>query len=226
MVNENIVIIDDDSNICELLNIYVSSEGYKTATFQSGAKALEHMTDNDPSLVLLDVSMPEMDGFEVLERIRETSDIPVIMLTARDWLEDKVLGFELGANDYIIKPFEPLEVLARIKARLREYSQQRGEILHINNVSLDINYNVMTVDNILIPLKRKEIQLLHYMLKNKNHILTREELLEHVWNYEANYGTRTVDMHVKRLRQQLIGANAEISIHTIWGAGYKLVDKR
>ncbi len=226
MVSDSIMIIDDDINICELLDIYITSEGYHTTAFQSGAEALKHLRHNHPMLVLLDIMMPEMDGFEVLERIRAISDIPVIMLTARDWPEDMVLGFELGASDYIVKPFEPLEVLARIRARLRERSRQRSETIHINNVSLDIIRNEVMVDNKLLILKRKEIQLLSYMLDHMNIILSREELLERVWNYDDFDVTRTVDMHIKRLRDKLSGANAEICIATIRGAGYKLVSKQ
>ncbi len=176
-------------------------------------------------MVLLDVMMPDMDGFDVLERIREFSNIPIIMITARDWLDDKILGFSLGADDYIVKPFEPLEVIARIKARLRSSSWHRDEVITIGNISLDINRNEVKADNKFIELKRKEIQLLQFMLNHHGIVLTREDLFERVWNNDFSIGMRTVDMHIKRLRKKLTDAGAGVSIHTIWGAGYKLVEK-
>ncbi len=173
-------------------------------------------------MVLLDVMMPEMDGFEVLRRIREGSNVPVIMLTARDLVEDKLLGFGLGADDYIVKPFEPVEVLARIKARLRESSPARDDVLRIKNVSLNIKRYEVKINDELLVLKPKEIKLLQFMLNHPNIVLTRDELLERVWDYTFGGGTRTVDMHIKRLREKLISAGAEISINTVWGVGYKL----
>ena len=222
MKGKGIMIVDDDPNICRLLEIYISSEGYLPMVFQSGALALEHMASNEPSLVLLDVMMPGMDGFEVLRRIREGSNVPVIMLTARDLVEDKLLGFGLGADDYIVKPFEPVEVLARIKARLREGSTARDDVLRIKNVSLDIKRYEVKINDELLVLKPKEIKLLQFMLNHPNIVLTRDELLARVWDYTFGGGTRTVDMHIKRLREKLISAGAEISINTVWGVGYKL----
>ncbi len=226
MSGKRIMIVDDDPNICRLLEIYISSEGYSPEAFQSGALALEHMAGTEPSLVLLDVMMPEMDGFEVLRHIREASNVPVIMLTARDLVEDKLLGFGLGADDYIVKPFEPVEVLARIKARLREGSPQRDEVLRVNNVTLDIKRYEVKINNEPLILKPKEIKLLQFMLNNPNIVLTRDELLERVWDYSFGGGTRTVDMHIKRLREKLISVGAEISINTVWGVGYKLETKQ
>lgn len=222
MDDKSIMIVDDDLNICRLLEIYISSEGYEVASFQNGAKALEHLAKNVISLVLLDVMMPEMDGFEVLKRIRESSNVPVIMLTARDLVEDKLLGFGLGADDYIVKPFEPVEVIARIKARLRDGSQQRDKVLRVKNVVLDINSYEVTVNSKPLTLKPKEIKLLQCLLSNPNIVLTRDEMLEKVWDYTFGGGTRTVDMHIKRLREKLISAGAEVSINTVWGVGYKL----
>ena len=219
---KSILIVDDDLNICRLLEIYISSEGFETKTFQSGPKALEYMAAQEPNLVLLDVMMPEMDGFEVLRHIRETSNIPVIMLTARDLVEDKLLGFGLGADDYIVKPFDPVEVIARIKARLREGSARRDQVLRVKNVSLDIKSYEVKINGEILVLKPKEIKLLQFMLNNPNIVLTRDELLERVWDYSFGGGTRTVDMHIKRLREKLITAGAEVSINTVWGVGYKL----
>ncbi len=184
------------------------------------------MEEYNPSLILLDVMMPEMDGFEVLERIREFSDIPVIMLTSRDWLDDKILAFDLGADDCIVKPFNPLEVIARIKARLRKRSMYLAEMLKLNNISLDMARNQVVIRNNVLNLKRKEIQLLQFMLHQLNIVLTREELLKRIWHSEFSSGTRTVDIHVKRLRDTLMSVGAEVSINTVWGAGYKLVVKQ
>ncbi len=226
MISDEIMIVDDDPDICRLLEIYVSNEGYDTITFQRGSRAIDHIENGNPSLVLLDVMMPEMDGFEVLERIREFSNIPVIMITARDWLDDKILGFALGADDYIIKPFSPLEVLARIRARLRKSSWRRGEAVAINNISLDTSRNEIKVDDKLLELKRKELQLLRFMLNHHDIVLTREDLFERVWNDSYSTGKRTVDMHIKRLREKLACAGAGVCINTVWGAGYKLVEKQ
>ncbi len=226
MIRDEIMIVDDDPGICRLLEIYVSNEGYDTITFQQGSRALDHVENGNPSLVLLDIVMPEMDGFEVLERIRAFSNIPVILITARDLLDDKILGFALGADDYIVKPFAPLEVLARIRARLRKHSRYRGAAVTINNISLDISRNEVKVDNKPVELKRKEIQLLQFMLNHHDIVLTREDLFERVWHDSYSTGKRTVDMHIKRLREKLTDAGAGVSIHTVWGAGYKLVEKQ
>lgn len=226
MISDKIMIVDDDPSICRALQTYVYREGYDIIAFRKGAEALEHMTARNPSLILLDATLPEMDGFEVLERIREFSEIPVIMLTARDWLDDKILAFELGANDCIVKPFEPLEVIARIKARLRKRSMYRGELMKLNDFSLDMARNQVKIRNNVLNLKHKEIQLLQFMLDQLNIVITREELLKRIWNTDSSSGTRTVDMHIKRLRDTLMSAGAEVSINTVWGAGYKLVVKQ
>ena len=218
MIGDKIMIVDDDPNICRVLQIHISGEGYETITFHKGAEALGHMEEYNPCLVILDVTMPEMDGFEVLERIREFSEIPVIMLTARDWLDDKILGFELGASDCIVKPFEPLEVLARIRARLRKSALYRGENGKLSNISLDIARNEIKVRDKTLTLKRKEIQLLQFMLNRINIVLTREEIFKRIWKSDYSSGTRTVDMHIRRLREKLIAAGADVSIDTIWGA--------
>ncbi len=226
MINNEIMIVDNDPSVCKALRISISREGYDTIAFHTGAEALGHMEEYNPSLVLLDVMMPKMDGFEVLERIREFSSIPVIMLTSRDWLDDKILAFDLGADDCIVKPLNPLEVNARIKARLRKRSMYQGELMKLRDFSLDMARNQVKIRNNVLKLKRKEIQLLQYMLNQLNNVLTREELLMRIWNTDSSSGTRTVDMHIKRLRDTLMSADAEVSIDTVWGAGYKLVVKQ
>ena len=225
MINNEIMIVDNDPSVCKVLQISLSKEGYDTIAFHTGEEALGHVEEYNPSLVLLDVMMPKMDGFEVLERIREFSSIPVIMLTSRDWLDDKILAFDLGADDCIVKPLNPLEVIARIKARLRKRSMHYGELMKLRDFSLDMARNQVKIRNNVLKLKRKEIQLLQYMLNQLNNVLTREELLMRIWNTDSSSGTRTVDMHIKRLRDTLMSADAEVSIDTVWGAGYKLVVK-
>ena len=227
MKTQTILVVDDDDSICELLELYLSNEGYKLLFCHDGSSALKVLKDNEADLVLLDVMMPVINGWEVCKMIKLKSAIPVIMLTARDMLEDKIQGFDSGADDYIVKPFQPKEVIARIRARLRSaapVSEQPVEegILKAGSLTVDMNkYEVRKYGN-LIELKPKEVQLLYFLLNNKNMVFSREHLLEKVWNYSFSGDTRTVDVHIKSLRKKLEDSAATWKIKTVWGVGYKL----
>jgi DNA-binding response OmpR family regulator len=225
----NVLIVDDDKNICQLLELYLAGEGYTLTFAHDGSLALDILKTNVIDLIILDIMLPTINGWEVCKMIRKKSDVPVIMLTARDMVEDKVQGFELGADDYIVKPFEPREVVARVKARLRSNYEKTGQwdhheksLLKAGNVEVDIDRYEVKINKQKIDLKPKEIQLLYFMLRNKNMVFSREQLLEKVWDYAFEGDTRTVDVHVNRLREKMEGTSTSCSIRTIWGVGYKL----
>ncbi len=222
---KTILVVDDDKNICELLNLYLANAGFSLLFAHDGSSALNMQKAHQIDLILLDVMLPVINGWEVCKIIRRTSSIPIIMLTARDLLEDKIQGFDIGADDYIVKPFEPKEVIARIKARLKENKsepvKQEG-ILKTANIVVDINKYEVYLGDRLIDLKPKEVQLLYFLLNNKNIVFSREQLLDKVWNYDFMVDTRTVDVHIKRLREKLGDNGPSWSLKTIRGVGYKL----
>ena len=179
-------------------------------------------------LVLLDVMLPDMGGFDLCRAIKERQDIPVVMITARDMLNDKIRGFNSGADDYIVKPFEPAEVIARVNARLRKPKQEKepgADTLSIGSVTVDLNAYDVRKRGVPVDLKPKEVQLLHFLLRNKNIVLSRDTLLQKVWNYEFAGDTRTVDVHINTLRQKLLDENEPWDIKTVWGVGYKLEER-
>jgi len=228
----NILVVDDDKNICQLLELYLTDAGYTLTFAHDGSQALDLLKKTQIDLVILDIMLPMINGWEVCKMIRQISSVPVIMLTARDLVADKIQGFELGADDYIVKPFEPREVVARVKARLKsagpcEKSPKQSwphpdQTLRTGNVEVDIDRYEVRLAGRKVDLKPKEIQLLYYLLRNKNLVLTREQLLEKVWDYSFEGDTRTVDVHINRLREKLEGTAASCRIRTIWGVGYKL----
>ncbi|MDR3543959.1 MAG: response regulator transcription factor [Desulfosporosinus sp.] len=225
MQNKTILVVDDDKNICELLKLYLTDAGFSLLFCHDGSSALNMLNEHKIDLILLDIMLPVINGWEVCKVIRRTNSLPIIMLTARDMLEDKIQGFEIGADDYIVKPFEPKEVIARIKARFKEnkvYPDSREGILEAVDILVDINkYEVWQGDK-LIDLKPKEVQLLYFLLYNKNIVFSRDQLLDKVWNYDFMVDTRTVDVHIKRLREKLGDHGASWSIKTLRGVGYKL----
>lgn len=225
MENKTLLVVDDDKNICELLDLYLSNAGFSLLFSHDGSSALNVLKNNKIDLVLLDIMLPVINGWEVCKIIRRTSSIPIIMLTARDMLEDKIQGFELGADDYIIKPFEPKEVIARINARLKEKKTEpvkKEGVLEAVDLTVDINkYEVWQGDK-LLDLKPKEVQLLYFLLNNKNIVFSRDQLLDKVWNYDVMVDTRTVDVHINRLREKLGDYKTSWNIKTIRGVGYKL----
>ncbi|MBC2580892.1 response regulator transcription factor [Clostridium sp. DJ247] len=217
-----VLIVDDDVNICEVIKMYVESAGYDTRVCHNGKAAEEEFLEYKPDLVLLDIMLPHIDGIDVLKWIRKEYETPVIMLTAKGETFDKVLGLELGADDYIVKPFEPKELLARIKAVLRRYNidSENREILKFEQLTVDINSYTVVYKGEEIKMPPKEFELLYYLANNKNRVFTREQLLCEVWGYDYPGDSRTVDVHVKRLREKLQGG-PNWQIETVWGVGYK-----
>lgn len=217
-----VLIVDDDKNICEVIKMYLENYGYTTKVCNDGKSAEDTFTSYNPDLVLLDIMLPKIDGIDVLKCIRKDSMVPVIMLTAKGETFDKVLGLELGADDYMVKPFEPKELIARIKAVLRRFRPDESgkEVLNFDELSIDMNsYNVI-YKNQEIKMPPKEFELLYYLASNKNRVFTREQLLCEVWGYDYPGDSRTVDVHVKRLREKLQGGS-NWQIETVWGVGYK-----
>lgn len=219
-----IMVVDDDSNICELLRLYLEKEGYEAVIEENGAQALEHFDREQPDLILLDVMMPQLDGWQVCRELRKKSDVPIIMLTAKGEVFDKVLGLELGADDYIVKPFETKEVMARIKAVLRrsgadgqkKYRELRYDKLTINMETFEMRVNGKPVDT-----PPKEMELIYHLASNPNRVFTRDQLLDEVWGFEYYGDSRTVDVHIKRLREKLDGVSPQWTLKTVWGVGYK-----
>ena len=221
MANEKILVVDDDKNICELLRLYLVKEGYNVTMVHDGSAALTEFDKLHPDLVLLDVMMPVMDGWEVCRKIRAKDNTPIIMLTAKGETYDKVLGLELGADDYIVKPFDAKEVTARIKAVLRRSSAKEEEnkgVYDFDNLHLDMNRYELKVKGKVVEAPPKELELLACLAGHPN---TRDQLLDEVWGFEYYGDSRTIDVHVKRLREKLEGASEQWSLKTVWGVGYK-----
>ncbi|MEE1155767.1 MAG: response regulator transcription factor [Acutalibacteraceae bacterium] len=223
-----ILIVDDDTNICELLRLYIEKEGFETAIAYNGVQALKLFEQEKPELVMLDIMLPELDGWQVCREIRKTSQTPIIMLTAKGEVFDKVLGLELGADDYVVKPFEAKEVIARIHAVLRRTSS--GETNNIKEVKWDklsinlTNYE-LRVNDVQIDTPPKEMELLYHLASNPNRVFTRDQLLDEVWGFDYYGDSRTVDVHVKRLREKIDGVSPLWELKTVWGVGYKFEAK-
>ena len=219
---QKILIVDDDMHIAELVSLYVEKEGFETKEVHDGREAIQMVSAFQPDLILLDLMLPGMDGYQVCAEIRKTSRVPVIMLTAKGETFDKVLGLELGADDYIVKPFDPKELVARVKAVLRRYEpqQEEGDILRFPNLEINISNYSVTYHGRGLEFPPKEFELLFYLAKHPNRVFTREQLLDQIWGYEYIGDTRTVDVHIKRLREK-INDHAGWRIATIWGIGYK-----
>jgi DNA-binding response OmpR family regulator len=217
-----VLIVDDDENICEVIKMYLENSGYDTRVCHNGKEAQEAYAQYKPDLVLLDIMIPNIDGIDVLKWIRKQSETPVIMLTAKGETFDKVLGLELGADDYIVKPFEPKEMVARVKAVLRRYSvdNENKEVLKFNDLVIDINSYSVIYKGEEVKMPPKEFELLYFLANNKNRVFTREQLLCEVWGYDYPGDSRTVDVHVKRLREKLHGGT-NWELETVWGVGYK-----
>lgn len=219
----NILVIDDDVNICELIRLYIEKEGYSAIVAYDGLKGLEAFRKNAPSLVLLDLMLPGMDGLQVCREIRKSSNIPIIMLTAKGETFDKVLGLELGADDYIVKPFDTKELVARIKAVLRRIENKttdNEEVIYPNLVINKTNYT-LKLSGITLELPPKELELIYFLASNPNKVFTREQLLEQVWGYDFYGDSRTVDVHIKRIREKIDIEDSSWRLKTVWGVGYK-----
>ena len=224
MTAEKILVVDDDVNICELLRLYLEKDGYSVIIVNDGMEAISAFQDSKPDLVLLDIMLPKLDGWQVCREIRKTSDTPIIMLTAKGETSDKVLGLELGADDYVVKPFDAKEVVARVKAVLRRtggnptetVKEVRYDKLVINLTNYELRVNGEQIDT-----PPKELELIYHLASNPNRVFTRDQLLDEVWGFDYYGDSRTVDVHVKRLREKLEGVSDKWMLKTVWGVGYK-----
>ncbi len=224
MTTEKILVVDDDVNICELLRLYLEKDGYSVIIVNDGMEAISAFQDSKPDLVLLDIMLPKLDGWQVCREIRKTSDTPIIMLTAKGETFDKVLGLELGADDYVVKPFDAKEVVARVKAVLRRsgsnptdtVKEVRYDKLVINLTNYELRVNGEQIDT-----PPKELELIYHLASNPNRVFTRDQLLDEVWGFDYYGDSRTVDVHVKRLREKLEGVSDKWTLKTVWGVGYK-----
>lgn len=223
MSGATILVVDDEANIVELARMYLEKEGFQVEVARDGEQALEMVGGRPPALMILDLMLPKMDGWEVCRRVRGTSDLPILMLTARDDDVDKIVGLELGADDYLTKPFNPRELVARVKAILRRSapkSRAAGPV-HLGDLVIDPAGRQVWVKDTPAKLRAKEFDLLLTLVEHKNIVLSREQLLDLVWGFDFLGQTRTVDMHIAHLRDKL--AESALSIETVWGVGYKLV---
>ena len=225
MAAEKILVVDDDNNICELLRLYLEKEGYEVTIAHNGADAVKLFQEISPNLMLLDIMLPVLDGWQVCREVRKFSDKPIIMLTAKGETFDKVLGLELGADDYVVKPFDTKEIVARIKAVLRRVGQnnQASDIKEVSYDKLVVNMTryELKVDGKVVDTPPKELELLFHLASNPNRVYTRDQLLDEVWGFEYYGDSRTIDVHVKRLREKLEGVSDKWSLKTVWGVGYK-----
>lgn len=223
---DKILVADDDLNICELLRLYLEKEGFEVVMAHDGEEAVARFESEKPSLILLDIMMPKLDGWQVCRQIRQKSDCPIIMLTAKGETFDKVLGLELGADDYVVKPFDTKEIVARIKAVLRRSGPAGAAANEVKEVGYDkLTVNMtryeLKVDGKVVDAPPKELELLFHLASNPNRVFTRDQLLDEVWGFEYYGDSRTVDVHIKRLREKLEGVSDQWSLKTVWGVGYK-----
>lgn len=225
---QKILIVDDDENIAELISLYLTKECFETSIVYDGESALDEVAAFEPDLVLLDLMLPGIDGYQVCREIRRDKNIPIIMLSAKGETFDKVLGLELGADDYMIKPFDSKELVARVKAVLRRYQKAKPEEktatlpqkVEYPNLAINLNNYSVVYYGQTVEMPPKELELLYFLASSPNQVFTREQLLDHIWGYEYIGDTRTVDVHIKRLREK-IKDNDAWSISTVWGIGYK-----
>ena len=224
VTKQKILIVDDDNNIAELISLYLTKECFETKIVNDGELALKEFQTFRPNLILLDLMLPGIDGYQVCREIRHTSDVPIIMLSAKGETFDKVLGLELGADDYMEKPFDSKELVARVKAVLRRSSAKEEEnkgVYDFDNLHLDMNRYELKVKGKVVEAPPKELELLNCLASHPNRVYTRDQLLDEVWGFEYYGDSRTIDVHVKRLREKLAGASDKWELKTVWGVGYK-----
>lgn len=222
----NVLLVDDDAHIRELISIFLSGEGYTVIEAENGEKALTLLENNQIQIAVVDVMMPEVDGYEFTKELKRFYDIPVLMVTAKGESQDKLKGFDLGVDDYVVKPFDPLEIVARVKALLRRFQLLVDKNLHVGNLSINqIKYEIAVNENsIMLPLK--EFELLFKLASQAGRIYTRNDLIEQIWGRDYEGDERTVDVHIKRVRERLREINATVEIVTVRGLGYKLEEIR
>lgn len=224
MSSGKILVVDDDLNICELLRLYIEKEGFNVVTANDGMEALKLFEKENPELIMLDIMLPGLDGWQVCREVRKTSQCPIIMLTAKGEVFDKVLGLELGADDYVVKPFEAKEVVARIRAVLRRTGKtDDNQVKEVkwDRLSINLTNYELKVDGVQIDTPPKEMELLYHLASNPNRVFTRDQLLDEVWGFDYYGDSRTVDVHVKRLREKIDGVSNKWELKTVWGVGYK-----
>ena len=225
MSDTKILIVDDDSNISDLLKMYFENEGYSVKIASDGVEGINYFKLFEPDLVLLDIMLPKKDGWQVCREIREMSSKPVIMVTAKGEVFDKVLGLELGADDFVVKPFDMKELSARVKAVLRRYQshvrQDDDEVIKFENIEISLQKYELKLRGKSVDIPPKELELLHFLASNYNRVFTRDQLLDKVWGFDYLGDSRTVDVHVKRLREKLEGVSDRWLLKTVWGVGYK-----
>ena len=225
MLDTKILVVDDDANICDMLKLYFENEGYDVKTVNDGVEGVNFFKMFEPDLVLLDIMLPKKDGYQVCREIREVSSKPIIMVTAKGEIIDKVLGLELGADDFVVKPFDMKELSSRIKAVLRRYQahtkQNDDEVVKFDNIEISLQKYELKLKGKSIDIPPKELELLYFLASNYNRVFTRDQLLDKVWGFDYLGDSRTVDVHVKRLREKLEGVSDKWTLKTVWGVGYK-----
>lgn len=225
MDTQKILVVDDDINICELLRLYIEKASFSVITAHNGVDAIKTFEKESPDLILLDIMLPGLDGWQVCREIRKTSNCPIIMLTAKGEVFDTVLGLELGADDYITKPFETREVIARIKAVLRRTgdnnSSKTQTSISLDKLFINLDSYELKIENKTLILPKKEMELLIFLVTNPNKVYTRDKLLQEIWGFDYFGDSRTVDVHIKRLRTKLDGLSDQWGIKTVWGVGYR-----
>lgn len=230
-MSNKILVVDDDLHICELLKLYLENENYTVYVANDGQSAVDIFAAKAPDLVLLDIMLPKMDGWQVCREIRKSSSVPIIMLSAKGETFDKVLGLELGADDYVTKPFDAKEVMARVKAVLRRTNGTPSEesntkkVVTYDNLEINIVNYELKVKGEAVDTPPKELELIYHFASNPNRVYTRDQLLDEVWGFDYYGDSRTVDVHVKRLREKLEGVSDKWSLKTVWGVGYKFETK-
>ncbi|MBR4295221.1 MAG: response regulator transcription factor [Clostridia bacterium] len=225
MMDTKILLIDDDANICDLIKIYFENEGYEVKVASDGSEGLSYFKMYEPDIVLLDIMLPKKDGWQVCREIREQSSKPIIMVTAKSEVFDKVLGLELGADDFVTKPFNIKELSARVKAVLRRCnthsSHNDDDVIKFENIEISLQKYELKLSGKSVDVPPKELELLYFLASNSNHVFTRDQLLDKVWGFDYLGDSRTVDVHVKRLREKLEGVSDKWLLKTVWGVGYK-----
>ena len=228
MGKQKILIVDDDMHIAELVSLYMMKDGYETEEVYDGREAVKAAETFQPDLILLDLMLPGVDGYQVCREVRKNSRVPIIMLTAKGETFDKVLGLELGADDYIVKPFDPKELVARVKAVLRRYEckheEEDKDVLKFEGLEINLSNYSVVYNGKSLDFPPKEFELLSFLAQHPNRVFTREQLLDRIWGYEYVGDTRTVDVHVKRIREKL-NSEDEWGIRTVWSVGYKFGQK-
>ena len=222
-MGRNILVVEDDPNICDLIHMYLVKEGFDVRIAGDGGKAIEEFQKQVPDLILLGIMLPVMDGWSVCAKIRETSKVPIIMLTAKGEVFDRIQGLEMGADDYVVKPFEMKELIARINAVLRrtEIPNDTSKRLTFDKLVIDLDSYELIVDGKKIDTPPKELELLYHLASTPNRVYTRNQLLDEVWGFDYCGDSRTVDVHIKRLREKIENVSSQWALKTVWGVGYK-----